>query len=116
MLDVLLVVVIDPSAVTALATVAKFQLVVTLFLRQSILEVPPQLKPVVKSKALGFVNLAFGSSRLHLRLTSHDDRRGRMHQDRTGPLHGSSDTLSEDELLLELEVLPAVNRPSEDMP
>lgn len=39
-----------------------------------------------------------------------------MHQDRTGPLHGSSDTLSEDELLLELEVLPAVNRPSEDMP
>ena len=38
-----------------------------------------------------------------------------MHQDRTGPLHGSSDTLSEDELLLELEVLPAVNRPSEDM-
>ena len=55
MLDVLLVVVIDPSAVTALATVAKFQLVVTLFLRQSILEVPPQLKPVVKSKALGFV-------------------------------------------------------------
>ena len=58
LLDVLLVVVIDPSAVTALATVAKFQLVVTLFLRQSILEVPPQLKPVVKSKALGFVNLA----------------------------------------------------------